>query len=84
VIHCDIKPQNFLIFYNENNENNIEIAINDDDLSISSFDANTFIKVCDFGFAHIIPFGIQKAYMKFKTGTFAYTAPEISNVKILF
>lgn len=83
MIHCDLKPQNFLIFYNES-ENESDNRTNgefiSDDVSVTSYDPNSFVKISDFGFSHIIPYGDTKAYMKYKTGTFSYTAPEIANV----
>ncbi len=51
-----------------------------DNNSADSFDASLYLKITDFGVAHPIAMGSQKAYMKYKCGTYYYTAPEISNV----
>ena len=72
LIHCDIKPMNYLLFYDEN--------IDDIDYSVDSFDPNTILKLTDFGLAHIIPNFCDKAYMKYSSGTYAYKAPEIKDV----
>lgn len=92
VIHCDIKPQNFLLFKNleenlkENVERNLEgdLEENLEESSIISLNPNEHVlKISDFGLSHIIPEGSDKAFMKFPCGTFAYTAPEVGKVKIL-
>jgi serine/threonine protein kinase len=72
IIHCDIKPMNFLLFYDE--------SVEDIETSIDSFDPNTIIKLTDFGLAHIIPSLSDKAYMRYTSGTYAYKAPEIKDV----
>ncbi len=70
VIHCDIKPQNFLLFYSED-------ECEPPDKSVSSFDSDGVLKITDFGLSHIIPAGQTKAFMKFRCGTFGYSAPEV-------
>ena len=50
------------------------------DNSYDSFDPSVLLKITDFGLAHIIPPGSNKAYIKYKCGTFSYTAPEVTNV----
>jgi serine/threonine protein kinase len=114
IVHCDIKPQNFLVF--ENNDNNYnndnEIADKDkeeknDNITIdlenvinfnknlnivynsynsieqdeSYINSNQFIKISDFGLAHIIPSNQDNVYVKYACGTHSYIAPEIKNVK---
>jgi serine/threonine protein kinase len=69
IIHCDIKPQNFLLFGN---------AGHTDD----SFDENIVLKITDFGLCHYIDPNTGKAEMKIACGTFNYKAPEIQNVRI--
>jgi serine/threonine protein kinase len=56
---------------------------NDESLngSFDSFDPSLLLKITDFGLAHIIPLGSEKALMRQRCGTFYYTAPEISNVQ---
>lgn len=71
IIHCDIKPQNFLLFGN---------AGHTDD----SFDENIVLKITDFGLCHYIDSSTGKADMKIACGTFNYKAPEIQNVSNLY
>lgn len=73
IIHCDIKPQNFLLFY----EDDSDIS---NDTSIDSIDDSSLLKLTDFGLAHVME--QNKAYMKYKAGTFQYQAPEICDVLI--
>lgn len=82
IIHCDIKPQNFLLFKNDLDISSEYNSENENNYSIDSFDPNVYLKICDFGLAHVIPSGSNKAFMKYKCGTFYYTAPEIKNVKL--
>jgi serine/threonine protein kinase len=74
IIHCDIKPHNFLIFKTEEEG---EEELNE---SYDSFDPTQLLKITDFGLSHVIPLGSDKALMKQRCGTFSYTAPEIGNV----
>lgn len=61
-----------------------EYDLNDDEESDSdsndSFDSNLFLKISDFGISHPINLETGKAYMKYKSGTHYYTAPEVTNV----
>ena len=76
IIHCDIKPQNFMLFKYENDDLLSQSDCND------SFDENLFLKISDFGISHPIHLNTGKAYIKFKCGTHYYTAPEVKNVFI--
>ena len=75
IIHCDIKPQNFLIFYNE--DSNFELNELDADFSFSSYDPRSYLKLTDFGLSHFVPINNSKAFMKYRCGTFGYSAPEV-------
>jgi serine/threonine protein kinase len=81
VIHCDIKPQNFLPFYSDDELKSCEEC--SFDMSTCSYDPACYLKITDFGMAHLIPSGSTKAYMKFCCGTFGYRAPEIINVRYI-
>jgi len=72
IIHCDIKPTNFLLFKNYPN------TVDD------SYSEDYYLKLTDFGFSHVIPKGSTKAFMKLPCGTYYYMAPEITEVGIIF
>jgi serine/threonine protein kinase len=74
IIHCDIKPQNFLIFQSTEEDN---AELND---SLADEDTIDKIKLTDFGLAHFINEKTNKAYMKYRAGTMEYKAPEVKNV----
>ncbi len=82
IIHCDIKPQNFLIFYDDEeieNKTLINESLDENlQLSVTSLYTNSYLKITDFGLSHFIPSGQDKAYMKYRCGTFGYSAPEIT------
>lgn len=73
IIHCDIKPQNFLLFKNHG----LDEELNSDD---DEYYENYYLKITDFGFAHRIPDGQTKVFLKYPCGTFSYIAPEITKV----
>jgi serine/threonine protein kinase len=73
IIHCDIKPQNFLLFYAEDGNTSL-------DTSIDSYDDSCILKLSDFGLAHRLE--NNRAYMRYKAGTFQYQALEIVDVNI--
>lgn len=88
IIHCDIKPQNFLLFHlnetksadlNDNSVEEIEEEF-EDAASVDSYDPDIILKVMDFGLSHIIDASAEKAYMKQRAGTHEYMAPEIKDV----
>jgi serine/threonine protein kinase len=76
IIHCDIKPQNFFLFKNENVNTSNNSQYTEDNYE------DYFLKLTDFGFSHFIPEGKDKTFMKFPFGTFQYIAPEITKVII--
>lgn len=80
IIHCDIKPQNFLLFKNES----MNMSNNNSSYGDESIIEDYFLKLTDFGMAHVIPEGCEKAFMKYPCGTFQYTAPEVTKVKFSF
>lgn len=70
IIHCDIKPENFLLFGNTNHCDD-------------SFDDNISLKLGDLGLCHYIDPSTGLAEMKLKCGTMNYKAPEIQDVFVL-
>lgn len=67
IIHCDIKPFNFLLFNNTGH-------------SDESFDENIEVKLTDFGLCHFIDESTGKSHMKLACGTHNFKAPEVDNV----
>jgi serine/threonine protein kinase len=86
IIHCDIKPQNFLLFNSKfSSDDELESFDKLDnsyhsDSSVSSFDENDILKLTDFGLCHFIEDDKEKAYMERRSGTQQYMAPELTNV----
>ena len=74
IIHCDIKPHNFLLFKSDEGEDDVMNS------SFDLFDPHILLKITDFGLAHAIKLGDDRAHMKYKCGTFNYTAPEVKDV----
>jgi hypothetical protein len=50
------------------------------DCSDEHFDPHVLLKISDFGLAHVIKQGQEKAFIKHRCGTFNYTAPEVHDV----
>jgi len=74
VIHCDLKPDNFLLFSSDPLDLNTS---NDDDSNMSGeLDELQIVKLTDFGLAHIISQDNSKTFMKYHCGSFGYSAPE--------
>jgi serine/threonine protein kinase len=71
IIHSDIKPQNFLLFYEDDLDRSV-------DTSTDSYYSSVVLKLTDFGLAH--PGEGEKTFMKYKSGTYSYQAPEICDV----
>jgi serine/threonine protein kinase len=84
IIHCDIKPQNFLKFRREistlwDEESQLESEDDDTWGSIVPI-KNDELKITDFGLAHLLSGNNDKVFMKFRAGTFEYKAPEVKDV----
>jgi len=79
IIHCDIKPQNLLIFDKRNKSSNNFPDVGDID-NEEDESHNLTAKLADFGISHIIPDNETKTYMLMKSGTFNYFAPEVNSV----
>jgi serine/threonine protein kinase len=87
IIHCDIKPQNFLKFRKE-----MSTTLFDEELQMDSEDDDTWgsivqikndeLKITDFGLAHLLSGNNDKVYMKYRAGTYEYKAPEVKDVKL--
>jgi serine/threonine protein kinase len=83
IIHCDVKPQNFLLFTQEM----MNDSTNNDDILENSFTSyeeitehTSILKLTDFGLSHIIPEKEKLAYARYTCGTHNYKAPELINV----
>lgn len=79
IIHCDIKPQNMLVFSSDSTKD-VNLNEEENDESVDSIETPQILKLTDFGLAHIIPAKSSKAFMKYRCGTHGYTAPEVGNV----
>ena len=86
IIHCDIKPQNYLKFRKEIStlwEEDIEMESDNDDTWGSMVPIkNDVLKITDFGLAHLLSGSNDKVFMKYRAGTFEYKAPEVKDVII--
>jgi serine/threonine protein kinase len=83
---------------NNNNDSDSDSDNNSDCDSNDSFDENVYLKISDFGISHVIQINSNsnlnlnsdegningKAYMKYKCGTYYYTAPEVKDVEDIF
>jgi len=75
VIHCDLKPDNFLLFTTDP----LDMNNSNDELEDNNFFGEIeeeIIKLTDFGLSHIISKGNTKTFMKYHCGSFGYSAPE--------
>jgi len=69
VVHCDIKPENFLFF----KDTDLEQETNEEE---DEEDEEGIVKLTDFGFSQIISSGKNKTFIKNSLGSFGYSAPE--------
>lgn len=88
IIHCDIKPQNFLVFHPDVDESvdYIEGEVDNNYLVTACNEENEEvdkIKISDFGLAHILNKDQERVHMLYRAGTIEYKAPEVKDV-ILF
>jgi len=87
IIHCDIKPQNFLKFRREIStlcDEEAQLESEDDDTWGSIVPIkNDELKITDFGLAHLLSGNNDKVFMKYRAGTFEYKAPEVKDVKLI-
>ncbi len=85
-----------MLFKNYYDLDDIDSVSDNDSDSDDSFDADVFLKISDFGISHPIQINsktylnsenenlIGKAYIKYRLGTYYYTAPEVLDVRNIF
>ena len=78
IIHCDLKPDNFLLFKDDFLKPLTTIDLDDQDISIEYEDK--ILKITDFGLSQIIQENNTKVYIKNKLGSYSYSAPEMYRV----
>ncbi len=87
IIHCDVKPQNFLLFKQDVIKEEEPQEDEDSNCSFTSYEdvseSTSQLKLTDFGLSHIINDGEKVAFAKYSCGTHNYKAPELTSVSLI-